>query len=425
MLEKNNSYLEVANLSKSFGTFEAIKNISISIEEGEFVCFLGPSGCGKTTLLRCIAGLEIQSTGSVFQKNKDISSLPPSNRDFGIVFQSYALFPNLSVFSNISYGLINNKWKKADVKNRVEELLNLVNLTEHSSKYPSQLSGGEQQRVALARALATSPGLLLLDEPLSALDLKVRIFLRKQIRDLQRKLGVTTIMVTHDQEEAQTMADRIFVMKDGEIIQSGTPSEIYTKANSPFIAAFIGSMNFIPAVISNSKKVRCKSVEFNCDTSNFKENESVQLAIRPEDIQFKQENPDDNILSAKIKEIDFLGSYQRVYLESKNLTDDLIIVDVPSSNARKINLAINTEMNLYFSKYSVGLCGHWAPPKIIKQFGCLFFISLATCRLKYSFHIEIEKAAMLGGVLYCFKIFKGLSTEKINGINLYFFDKIG
>ena len=350
MLEKNNSYLEVANLSKSFGTFEAIKNISISIEEGEFVCFLGPSGCGKTTLLRCIAGLEIQSTGSVFQKNKDISNLPPSNRDFGIVFQSYALFPNLSVFSNISYGLINNKWKKADVKNRVDELLNLVNLIEHSSKYPSQLSGGEQQRVALARALATSPGLLLLDEPLSALDLKVRIFLRKQIRDLQRKLGVTTIMVTHDQEEAQTMADRIFVMKDGEIIQSGTPSEIYTKANSPFIAAFIGSMNFIPAVISNSKKVRCKSVEFNCDTSNFKENESVQLAIRPEDIQFKQENSDDNVLSAKIKEIDFLGSYQRVYLESKNLTDDLIIVDVPSSNARKIKLDVNTEMNLFFSK---------------------------------------------------------------------------
>ena len=350
MLEKNNSYLEVANLSKSFGTFEAIKNISISIEEGEFVCFLGPSGCGKTTLLRCIAGLEIQSTGSVFQKNKDISNLPPSNRDFGIVFQSYALFPNLSVFSNISYGLINNKWKKADVKNRVDELLNLVNLIEHSSKYPSQLSGGEQQRVALARALATSPGLLLLDEPLSALDLKVRIFLRKQIRDLQRKLGVTTIMVTHDQEEAQTMADRIFVMKDGEIIQSGTPNEIYTKANSPFIASFIGSMNFIPAVISNSKKVRCKSVEFNCDTSNFKENESVQLAIRPEDIQFKQENPDDNILSAKIKEIDFLGSYQRVYLESKSLTDDLIIVDVPRSNAKKINLAINTEMNLFFSK---------------------------------------------------------------------------
>ena len=176
MTGNNNSYLEVTNLSKSFGTFEAIKNIDINIKEGEFVCFLGPSGCGKTTLLRCIAGLETQSAGSVIQKNINISNEPPSNRDFGIVFQSYALFPNLSVFSNISYGLINNKWKKADIKNRVDELLNLVNLTEHASKYPSQLSGGEQQRVALARALATSPGLLLLDEPLSALDAKVRVF---------------------------------------------------------------------------------------------------------------------------------------------------------------------------------------------------------------------------------------------------------
>ena len=353
MGENNNSYLEVKKLSKSFGLFEAIKNISINIDEGEFVCFLGPSGCGKTTLLRCIAGLEIQSTGSVFQKNKDISNLPPSNRDFGIVFQSYALFPNLTVFSNIGYGLINNKWKKEDIKKRVDELLDLVNLTDHAKKYPSQLSGGEQQRVALARALATSPGLLLLDEPLSALDAKVRVFLRKQIRDLQRKLGVTTIMVTHDQEEAQTMADRIFVMKDGEIIQSGTPNEIYTKANSPFIASFIGSMNFIPAVISNSNKVKCNNVEINCNTVDFKENESVQIAIRPEDIQIKKENSDDNILLAKIKEIEFLGSFQRVYFESKNVSENLIMVDVPSSNARKTKLNVNQEINLYFSKEDI------------------------------------------------------------------------
>ena len=350
MLEKNQTYLEVTNLSKSFGSFEAIKNISINIKEGEFVCFLGPSGCGKTTLLRCIAGLEIQSTGSVVQKNKDISNLPPSNRDFGIVFQSYALFPNLTVFSNIAYGLANNKWSKHDINKRVEELLNLVSLTEHAKKYPSQLSGGEQQRVALARALATSPGLLLLDEPLSALDAKVRVFLRKQIRDLQRKLGVTTIMVTHDQEEAQTMADRIFVMKDGEIIQSGTPNEIYTKANSPFIASFIGSMNFIPAIISNSSQVKCNNVEINCDTGNFQKNESVQIAIRPEDIQFTKEKSDDNILIAKIKEIEFLGAFQRIYFESKIVTDDLIMVDVLSSNARKINLSVNDELNLYFSK---------------------------------------------------------------------------
>ncbi|MDC0191950.1 putative 2-aminoethylphosphonate ABC transporter ATP-binding protein [Alphaproteobacteria bacterium] len=348
--QKNNTYLAVNNLSKSFGNFEAIKNIAIDIKEGEFVCFLGPSGCGKTTLLRCIAGLETQTAGSVIQKDIDISYEPPSNRDFGIVFQSYALFPNLSVFSNISYGLINNKWKKDDVKKRVDELLDLVNLTEHAPKYPSQLSGGEQQRVALARALATSPGLLLLDEPLSALDAKVRVFLRKQIRDLQRKLGVTTIMVTHDQEEAQTMADRIFVMNEGEIIQSGTPSEIYTKANSPFIASFIGSMNFIPATINSAKKVKCNSIEINCDTGSFIENDSVQLAVRPEEIYFQQENQDDNVIPATIKEIEFLGSFQRVYFEAKSFTNELIIVDVPSANARKIKLVIDKEINLYFSK---------------------------------------------------------------------------
>ena len=351
MLEKsNNSYLEVKNLSKSFGDFEAIKDISINIKEGEFVCFLGPSGCGKTTLLRCIAGLETQTAGSIIQKNNDISNEPPSNRDFGIVFQSYALFPNLSVFSNIAYGLINNKWKKAEVKKRVDELLDLVNLTDHALKYSSQLSGGEQQRVALARALATSPGLLLLDEPLSALDAKVRVFLRKQIRDLQRQLGVTTIMVTHDQEEAQTMADRIFVMKDGEIIQSGTPNDIYTKANSPFIASFIGSMNFIPAKIINSGKAQCHQVEINCKAENFSDNEVVQVAIRPEDIRFNQENENDNLIMAKIKEIEFLGAFQRVYFHSSQISSDPIIMDILSSSARKIQLAIGDELSLYFSQ---------------------------------------------------------------------------
>ena len=349
MLGKNEeSYLATNNLSKSFGTFEAIRNISINIQEGEFVCFLGPSGCGKTTLLRCIAGLEIQSTGSVIQKKIDISNLPPSSRDFGIVFQSYALFPNLSVFSNIAYGLVNNKWNKHDINKRVDELLNLVSLTEHAKKYPSQLSGGEQQRVALARALATSPGLLLLDEPLSALDAKVRVFLRKQIKYLQRKLGVTTIMVTHDQEEAQTMADRIFVMKDGEIIQVGTPTEIYTRANSPFIADFIGMMNFIPATIVKNKKAHCNSVDINCDTQDFQNNQSVRLAIRPEDIQLNVKNSDNNVLEATIKEIEFLGSFQRIYLEASNVTKDLIMADIPSPNARKINLALNDKLNICF-----------------------------------------------------------------------------
>ena len=339
------SYLVVDQLSKNFGSFQALRNISISIEEGEFIFFLGPSGCGKTTLLRCIAGLETQSSGSIFQKNVDISNLPPSSRDFGIVFQSYALFPNLTVFSNIAYGLINHKWAKPEIQKRVDELLLLVGLTDHAEKYPAQLSGGEQQRVALARAITTSPGLLLLDEPLSALDAKVRVYLRKQIKDLHRKLGVTTIMVTHDQEEAQSMADRIFVMKDGEVIQVGAPREIYTTANSPFIADFIGIMNFFPAVVFDENTVNCSDLKLGCNTRAFQRDDKVKLAIRPECIVLNNEagpadsHSQDNSFEATIDEVEFLGSFERVYLRAASITSSLIMVDIPSSTARNLKLA--------------------------------------------------------------------------------------
>ncbi|MBT8371524.1 MAG: ATP-binding cassette domain-containing protein, partial [Deltaproteobacteria bacterium] len=199
-------YLRISRLTKKFGEFVALNNISLDVNDGEFVCFLGPSGCGKTTFLRAIAGLDIQTSGTVRQADKDISALPPSERDFGIVFQSYALFPNLTVEKNIAFGLENQKLSRVDIKKRVDELLELVGLPEQEKKYPSQLSGGQQQRIALARAIATSPGLLLLDEPLSALDAKVRVYLRQEVKALQQKLAVTTVMVTHDQEEALTMA---------------------------------------------------------------------------------------------------------------------------------------------------------------------------------------------------------------------------
>jgi len=199
---KAGCYLQIDNLWKVFGDFVALKDVSLSIEEGEFVCFLGPSGCGKTTLLRAIAGLDLQSRGSIVQEGRDVSVLPPAARDFGIVFQSYALFPNLTIRNNIAFGLENAGQGKSAVTQRVDELLQLVGLPEQGDKYPAQLSGGQQQRIALARAIATSPGLLLLDEPLSALDAKVRVRLRHEIKSLQRELGVTTIMVTHDQEEA-------------------------------------------------------------------------------------------------------------------------------------------------------------------------------------------------------------------------------
>ena len=341
------TYLSVIDLCKHFGAFQALKNISIEINEGEFACFLGPSGCGKTTLLRCIAGLETQSSGSISQKEIEISSLPPSARDFGIVFQSYALFPNLTVFSNISYGLINNKWGKDEIKSRVEHLLDLVGLKSHAGKYPSQLSGGEQQRVALARALATSPGLLLLDEPLSALDAKVRLYLRKQIKDLHRKLGITTIMVTHDQEEAQSMADRIFVMKDGEIIQSGTPREIYEKANSPFIADFIGITNFIDASVVNQDKVFCKDIQLECNTTGIAEERSVKIAIRPESILLSQKKSNEqNCIQGTIKENEFLGSFQRLYVESPSLSEELLMIDI--ANTSQTNFDLNQGSMIYF-----------------------------------------------------------------------------
>ena len=198
----NATYLRLAGIRKDFGSFTALADIDLDIAQGEFVCFLGPSGCGKTTLLRIIAGLEVQTAGRIELAGRDISTLPPAERDYGIVFQSYALFPNLSIADNVAYGLVNRKVPKAQARARVTELLALVGLPGSEAKFPAQLSGGQQQRIALARALATSPGLLLLDEPLSALDAIVRVKLRQEIRSLQRKLGVTTIMVTHDQEEA-------------------------------------------------------------------------------------------------------------------------------------------------------------------------------------------------------------------------------
>src|SRR5438128_2939881 len=234
-------------VAKRFGGVIALRDVSLTVAEGEFVCFLGPSGCGKTTLLRIVAGLEPQNAGIVRMAGRDVSRLPPSQRNYGIVFQSYALFPNLTVARNVAYGLETRRLGRARVEARVDELLDLVHLRPHKQRYPAQLSGGEQQRVALARALAPSPSLLLLDEPLSALDARVRLALRHEMKALQRRLGITTIMVTHDQEEALAMADRIVVMNHGGVEQVGTPMEIYMEPRSLFVARFVGQMNLLPA----------------------------------------------------------------------------------------------------------------------------------------------------------------------------------
>src|SRR6187549_2866655 len=276
-------FLRIRNLVKRFGVFVALKDVSLDVTKGEFVCFLGPSGCGKTTLLRAIAGLDPQDEGMIEIAGRDVSHLPPAARDFGIVFQSYALFPNLSVAANVGYGLVNQRKARAAIDTRVAELLALVGLPEQGKKYPVQLSGGQQQRVALARALATSPGLLLLDEPLSALDARVRLRLRDEIKALQRRLGVTTVMVTHDQEEALAMADRIVVMNQGVIEQVGTPAEIYRAPATPFVADFVGSMTFLDAEVTGPERLRFGSIDLACKSINgFKHGSTVRIGLRPE-----------------------------------------------------------------------------------------------------------------------------------------------
>jgi iron(III) transport system ATP-binding protein len=314
------AYLRIERLTKRFGAFTALSDISFEIEEGAFVCFLGPSGCGKTTLLRIIAGLETQTGGRIFQAGRDISGLPPSARDFGIVFQSYALFPNLTVAKNVGYGLVSRGMKRAEIDAKVKELLALVGMADAGAKYPAQLSGGQQQRVALARALATSPGLLLLDEPLSALDARVRLRLRHEIRSLQRRLGITTIMVTHDQEEALSMADRIVVMNHGAIEQIGTPMEIYRRPATPFVADFVGAMNFLDGEIAAAGRVRVGTAELDCAASaGLAPGTRVGLALRPEDVAVRNLGPaTPNRIGVTIAGLDFLGAFCRVTLKPES-----------------------------------------------------------------------------------------------------------
>jgi iron(III) transport system ATP-binding protein len=344
------SYLEVRNLHKRFGDFTALGDISLDVGEGEFVCFLGPSGCGKTTLLRAIAGLDPQTSGTIRQQGRDVSALPPAERDFGIVFQSYALFPNLTVADNVGYGLVSRRQKGAAIAKRVSELLALVGLPDEGRKYPAQLSGGQQQRVALARALATSPGLLLLDEPLSALDARVRLRLRHEIKALQRRLGVTTTMVTHDQEEALTMADRIVVMNHGAIEQVGAPQEIYRKPATAFVADFVGAMNFLDGILAAPDQVKIGDVLVRCPAQDgLASGSKVRLCIRPEDVRVRDlpsETP--NRLTVEVAELDFVGAFCRAALRTGAvaLTADFssnLMRDLGVERGRRLDIALPVE----------------------------------------------------------------------------------
>lgn len=354
-------YLRIEKVWKYYGEFAALREISLDVYKGEFICFLGPSGCGKTTLLRAIAGLDLQTNGIISQGGKDVSRLPPSERDFGIVFQSYALFPNLTARHNIAFGLENSGRKRSEVNARVSELLGLVGLSDQGEKYPAQLSGGQQQRVALARALATNPGLLLLDEPLSALDAKVRVHLRSQIKDLQRDLGVTTIMVTHDQEEALSMADRIVVMNQGVIEQVGSPTDIYRKPSSLFVADFIGEMNQIPAVAGASGQVVIGDVRMECLDHAFSEGEEILAAIRPNDIipfsadggagNGAERAPSPaNTVSARIGSMEFLGAFWRCHLQNEQFHGEDLIADLSVNAVRRLDVVEGSEMRFELPK---------------------------------------------------------------------------
>jgi len=347
-------YLEVDSVSKNFGPFEALQNVSFKARRGEFLCVLGPSGCGKTTLLRVVAGLEKQTRGKVFIEGRDVSGYPVSQRNVGIVFQSYALFPNLTARQNIAYGLQSRGQSRQAIRQRVDELLELVGLRGMGGKHPAKLSGGQQQRVALARAIAVSPDLLLLDEPLSALDAKVRLMLRGEIRQLQQRLGITTLMVTHDQEEALTMADRILVIDQGRLVQDGSPRQVYDKPATPFVAGFIGAMNFIQDVEKIDSGLYAigatrLSVAAENGTRRLPAGSRVTIAIRPEDVMLQPPPSAPNLLRTQVESLEYRGSLYRVDLKlaASPENDTLITADVPSETVRRLSIAPSSPLSVH------------------------------------------------------------------------------
>lgn len=343
-------FLELKHINKKFGAFTALDDINLKIKKGEFVCLLGPSGCGKTTLLRIIAGLEKPTAGEVFINGKNATSLLPSRRNFGIVFQSYALFPNMTVRQNIAFGLRNKHLSKKEINSKIEDILEQVNLANQIDKYPMQLSGGQQQRIALARALVVSPDFLLLDEPLSALDAKVRAKVRKEIRSLQQRLGITTIMVTHDQEEALTMADTIVVMNNACIMQQGNPVEVYDNPSSSFVADFIGSINFFSGNLSKNANI---TTDKQLEEKLINRGSSVLKACRPEDIEIVEEKSL-NSFNVKIHTIEFHGYGYRLWLnlmeDDMSLNNEYLSFDISAEEFFRRHLSVNDIISIRFKR---------------------------------------------------------------------------
>jgi len=352
------SYLELENLHRDFGTVKALNGINITLGEGEFLSLLGPSGCGKTTALRLVAGFDRPDEGRILVDGRDISSVAPNRRDMGMVFQAYSLFPNMTAQQNVEFGLRIRGRHKHERSQRAGELLELVGLTGAGDRYPHQLSGGMQQRVALARALAIEPRVLLLDEPLSALDAKVRVQLREEIRRIQLELGITTLYVTHDQEEALAISDHVAVMYGGVIEQMGTPAEMYTSPATPFVAEFIGTMNRLEATIvdGGAGEVEHAGMRLHVDAARGRRTgERVLLLIRPESLELeaRTNGAAPNTFVGEVLTQTFLGPVTRVKVsgEHTSLIADMstaraaalpvgaqVVARIPSEGAKLISL---------------------------------------------------------------------------------------
>jgi len=313
------SFLSITNAVKTFGTNTVVKGFDLAVQKGEFVSFLGPSGCGKTTVLRMIAGFERPTSGMITIDGRDVTDAAPNKRRIGMVFQAYALFPNMNVFGNIAFGLKIAGLGKAETEARVKEMLGLIRLSHLAERFPYELSGGQQQRVALARALAPKPQVLLLDEPLSALDAKIRVSLREEIREIQRQLGITTVFVTHDQEEAMSISDRIVVMNGGRADQIGTPSDIYNRPRTRFVAGFVGTLNVLKARVlpqtARSVAVGGKTVELAQPVTTADASGLLSLALRPESLSLTASDGRDVAFEGKVKSVNFMGSVIRIRMD--------------------------------------------------------------------------------------------------------------
>jgi ABC-type Fe3+/spermidine/putrescine transport system ATPase subunit len=357
----------VVGLSKKFGKASVLENISFDVGEGEVLVLLGASGSGKTTILRIIAGLEMPYTGKVILHGKDVTELPARERGVGVIFQSYALFPKMTVEKNIGYGLRIRKRKRKEIKETVNELLSLVQLEEHRKKYPSQLSGGQQQRVAIARTLAYKPEVLLFDEPFGALDTQTRVHLRREIRALLKKVNVPSIFITHDQEEALELGDRVAVLNVGHIEQIGTPFEIYNHPATEYVATFLGAANVLDAVVRDGFiEIGSAQIPATLDKSKFKSGDCVKIIFRPEDVSLNRGElvraEHARLASARIEEIAFVGAYERVRLRmevgpEECRTDDtrfLLTTETPDRKPSKSIIATRPKPEASTTRLQVG-----------------------------------------------------------------------